>query len=126
MTAMSSDGASLYDQAEIRAKTLEIWDRVFKSSNKVIKDAKDYGFLGMDVAPDPNIHRLLISSKLLAEVVTFLISQAELRDDTESARLMINAKQQLLRLELLANELKANNEDGFNRILAELNAQAVF
>lgn len=123
---MSSDGASLYDQAEIRAKTLEIWDRVFKSSNKVIKDAKDYGFLGMDVAPDPNIHRLLISSKLLAEVVTFLISQAELRDDTESARLMINAKQQLLRLELLANELKANNEDGFNRILAELNAQAVF
>ena len=54
-----------------------------------------------------------------------MVDQAEQRDDTESVRLLLNAKEQLLRLERLAIELKANNEDGFNQVLAELNAQAV-
>lgn len=124
MTA-NEDSQDLYAQAGIREKVLEIWGRVFKASNKVIKDARDYGFLGMDVAPDPNIHKLLVSAKFLAGIVTFLVDQAEQRDDMESVRLLLNAKEQLLRLERLAIELKANNENGFNQVLAELNAQAV-
>jgi hypothetical protein len=126
MTSTNNDGEGLYAQAEIREKVLAVWDRVFKASNKVIQDAKNYGFLGMDVAPDPNIHTLLVSSKFLAEIVTFLVDQAEQRDDIDSVRMLLNAKAQLLRLERLANELKANNEEGFNSVLSELNAQAVF
>jgi hypothetical protein len=122
----AEDDKSLYAQAEIREKVLDIWARVFKASNKVILDAKNYGFLGMEVAPDPNIHTLLLSSKLLASAVAFLADQAELRNDTESVRLLLNAKEQLLRLERLANELKANNEEGFNLVLQDLNSQAVF
>lgn len=126
MTSTNNDGEGLYAQAAIREKVLAVWDRVFKASNKVIQDAKNYGFLGMDVAPDPNIHTLLVSSKFLAEIVTFLVDQAEQRDDIDSVRMLLNAKAQLLRLERLANELKANNEEGFNSVLSELNAQAVF
>jgi len=125
-TGIDSNGEDLYAKEEIRTKVIEVWDRVFKASNKVIRDAQNYGFLGMDVAPDPNIHTLLASSKLLAEIVSFLVGQAEQRDDTDSVRLLLNAKEQLLRLEKLAVELKANNEEGFNRVLAELNTQAVF
>ncbi|CAN7476557.1 hypothetical protein [Caballeronia sp. LjRoot31] len=124
-TDNAKDDESLYAKAAIREKVLDVWARVFKASNKVIQDAKNYGFLGMDVAPDPNIHTMLVSSKFLAEIVTFLVDQAEQRDDTESVRLLLNAKEQLLRLERLANELKANNEDGFNAVLSEINAQAV-
>jgi hypothetical protein len=116
----------LYAKAAIRAKVQNIWARVFAASNKVIHDAANYGFLGMEVAPDPNIHKMLVSAKLFTEVMSMLIVEAEFRDDTESVRMLLNAKEQLVRLERLANELKANNEDGFNAVLNELNSQAVF
>jgi hypothetical protein len=127
MATNSADNSDdLYAKEAIRAKVQDIWARVFAASNKVIYDASNYGFLGMEVAPDPNIHKMLVSAKLFTEVMSMLILEAENRDDTESVRLLLNAKEQLVRLERLANELKANNEDGFNAVLNELNSQAVF
>jgi hypothetical protein len=126
MEASAAEMQELYANQVIRQQVQEIWGRVFAASNKAIQDAKSYGFLGMEVAPDPNIHTMMVSAKLYAEVMNMLVLEAEHRDDTESVRLLLNAKQQLIRLERLANELKANNEDGFNEILAELKSQAVF
>lgn len=103
-----------------------IWTRIFDASNKAIKDAKNFGFLGMEIEADPTIHQMLVSLSLLSTVISFLITQAEARNDTDSVRLLINSKEQLLRLERLANELKAKNEDRFNEILLELESQAVF
>jgi hypothetical protein len=125
MATVTADAGDLYAKDAIRSKVQDIWARVFKASNKVIRDAQNYGFLGMDIAPDPNIHTMLVSVKLFAEVMNMLVIEAELRDDTESVRMLLNAKQQLILLEKLANELKANNEAGFHEVLAEINSQAV-
>lgn len=109
----------------IPARVEIIWNRIFTASNKAIKDAKNFGFLGMEIQSNPNIHQMLVSLSLLSTVIGFLVTQAEARDDTDSVRLLINSKEQLLRLERLANELRAKNEDKFNAILVELESQAV-
>lgn len=117
----------LFDDAAIKQKVLEVWEKVFTASNKVISHANSYGFSGMDVVPSPNIHGMLVSLQIFSTILDILITNADkLEVEYEETRLMLNAKEQMIRMERLATALKANNRNDYELALAALEAQAVF
>lgn len=117
----------LFEDAAIKEKVLKVWGSVFQASSKVISHANNYGFLGMEIIPSPNIHEMLITLQIFSSIIDILITSAEKLDvDYDEIRLMLNAKEQITRMERLAAALKANNRDDFDRALASLEEQAAF
>lgn len=116
--------ALLIEDAEIKARVNKVWEDVFLASSVVIAQARKFGFLGMDIIPDPNIHQMLVTIRLLDDHIDTFIDHDEL--EYNEKRLMLNAKTQLTRMELVAAALKANNREDFDSAIAELENQAHF
>ena len=117
----------LFSDAAIKQKVGKVWEKVFTASSKVIKHANNFGFLGMEIIPSPNIHEMLVAMQMLSSIIDILITNAEkLGIEYEETRLMINAKEQITRMERLAAALVANNRDDYEQALASLEKQAAF
>lgn len=121
---MNDKLALLIDDAVIKARVNKVWEEVFLASSIVIVQAKKFGFLGMDIIPDPNIHQMLVTIRLLDDQIDTFVGHDEIAYDEE--RLMLNAKKQLTKMELVATALKANNREDFDSAIAELENQAHF
>lgn len=121
---MDNKIALLIDDAEIKARVNIVWEKVFHASNIVIVQAKKFGFLGMDIIPDPNIHQMLVTIRLLDDQIDTFVGDENIEYGEE--RLMLNAKKQLAKMEIVAAALKANNREDFDTAIAELEGQAAF
>lgn len=117
----------LFDDLLIKAKVESVWNKVFESSNKVIAQARSHGFLGMEVVPNPNIHTMLVSLQAFTALIDIIITNAEVFNvDYDATRLLINAKEQITRMEKVAAALKANNREDFDAAIGEIERQAAF
>jgi hypothetical protein len=118
---MDQKKVNLFDDEDIKKQVIEVWATVFSASNIVIQHAKQFGFDGMVVVPNPNIHQLLVPVRLLSQwIEVFLCENMEY----DQVRLMLNAKQQLLRMEMVAAALEAGDLENFNRTMEEIQNQA--
>lgn len=118
---------SLYDNEEIRNRVNKIWALVFQNSNTVLKQSKTFGFLLMENGPDPNIHAIVVKLQMFSSVMDILINVGpDAGLEYEQTRLIINAKEQLSRMERVAAALKAGNEEDYNASIDELERQAPF
>jgi hypothetical protein len=114
----------LIEDAAIKARVNVVWEKVFLASSIVIAQAKKFGFLGMDIIPDPNIHQMLVTIRLLDDQIDTFVDHEDVEYNEE--RLMLNAKKQLAKMEIVAAALKANNREDFDAAIAELEGQAAF
>lgn len=116
----------LLDNDDVRVKVEEIWSEVFRSSNKVIKQASDFGFNGIEAIPSPNIHQILLHLQVFDALIDILLSYGKDQDlGYEQERQLLNAKAQLVKMGQLAAALKANNKDDFELTLAAMKGQLV-
>lgn len=120
---MDTKRISLLDDEIIKQRVVEAWEAVFSASNIVIQHAKHFRFDGMLVA-NPNIHQLLVPVRLLEQWIDVFLSNEAMEYD--QIRMMLNAKQQLLRMEIVAAALEADNREDFDRAMAEIENQAQF
>lgn len=105
----------------------KVWESVFKTSNKVLADYHKYGFSGMAIVPDPNIHQMLFSIQVVNLFIDLLINSADnIGIEYDEIRKLINSKQQFALLEELASALKANDRGGFDTAMEKLRVQCVF
>jgi hypothetical protein len=117
----------LFDDLLIKTRVEAVWSKVFESSNKVISQARNHGFLGMEIVPNPNIHMMLISLQAFTALIDIIITNAEAFNvDYDATRLLINAKEQITRMEKVAAALKANNREDFDSAINEIERQAAF
>lgn len=117
----------LFQDAEIKKKVEEVWAKVFHAGNKVLQHAKQYGFLGMEIVPKPNIHEMMVSLQLFSALIDVLITNADsLGIEYDETRLMLNAKEQITRMERVAVALRANNRGDFEAAVKVLETQAPF
>lgn len=117
----------LFEDAEIKQKVADVWAKVFDASNRVLRHANNFGFTLMEIVPSPNIHEMLATLQIFSSVIDILITHADrLGIEYDEIRLMINAKEQITRMERVAAALKANNRNDFNVALADLERQAAF
>lgn len=118
---MSDD---LFDDEAIKAQVLAIWEEVFNASTSILEHAKRYGFLGMEMIPNPGIHEILGALKILESIFDELISFPEL--PYEEKRLILNAREQFTRIERVAVALKEGNRDDFEAAIQRVKNQAPF
>ena len=104
-----------------------VWTDVFATSNLVIKQSGLYGFNGIELIPNPNIHQMLASMSVVSVMLDKITEKLDRIDlDPDDTRLLLNAKQQILRLEQVAAALLAKDEPLYNEAILELKKQAVF
>ncbi|MHB1299321.1 MAG: hypothetical protein ACYCY8_00450 [Burkholderiales bacterium] len=121
------EAATLLEDSDIKDKVIEVWSKVFEASNRVLKHANNFGFSLMEIVPSPNIHEMLAALQIFSSVLDILINHADkLGIEYEETRLMLNAREQLTRMERVAFALKANNKEDFDLSLAALEKQAAF
>ena len=97
----------------------------FAASNKVLVDEKRFGFLGMEAIPDPNIHQMMVLLRALNAALVSIPEEFGTLQYEEN-RLILNAREQITRMEMVAAALKANDRDGFDEAIKKLEAQAAF
>jgi len=120
---MIDEQALLINDAAIKVRINKVWEEVFEASGVVITQAKKFGFLGMAIIPNPNIHQMLVTIRLLdSQIDTFIADDLEY----EEKRLMLNAKKQLTKMEVVAAALKENNRGDFDAAMKEMETQAAF
>lgn len=111
----------------IKDRVEQVWSEVFKNSNTVLKQAKDYGFLGIDIVPSPNIHEILLYLRVFDALMDILLdSAANFELDYDQVRRLLNAKGQLVNMGKVASALKAGNREDFESAIAALRNQAAF
>lgn len=126
---MNGDKVINFDIQAATIAVAEAWTNVFATSNLVIKQSGLYGFNGIELIPNPNIHQMLatmgVVSGMLDKITESLgCSGVDIKPD--DTRLLFNAKQQILRLEQVAAALLAKDEALYNESILELKKQAVF
>ena len=114
----------LVDDKIIQQQIEEVWIRVFNASATVIEHAKQFGFEKMGIVPDPNIHTILTTLRIFNVIIDSLLASAENLDEPfAEIRILLNTKQQLLCMEMLANALKANDRTTYEQYLGQLKNQ---
>lgn len=116
-----------FGDATVKEVVHQLWANVFQASNKVIRDAGLFGFDGIELIPDPNIHQMVNALAVISGALDIMIS---LLDDAEinhnEVRLVLNAKKQILSMEYVAAALKSGNREDFDKAIEELKQQAPF
>lgn len=119
-----SESVILLEDFHTKMLLEEAWGKVFAVSNKIIDQARKYGFGGMEIIPNPNIHDLLIVIDLMDGMLNS-IYHSGLLDDYEQQRACLNAITQISKMETVALALKNNDEATFKEAIQDLERQAV-
>lgn len=120
------DADNLLADKEIIERVQKVWAVVFEASGKVLQHANTFGFNGMGVIPDPNIHKMLTSLRMLSALMEVLSNDKYVELSYEERRLILNSKEQLNRMERVAAALDANDRAGFDEAIRCLEKQAAF
>lgn len=124
---MAQEIIELFDEQDIKLRVEKVWGKVFSASNKVISQAKNFGFSGIEIIPSPNIHDMLVRLQVFSAVIDILVTHAELFEvEYAETRLLLNAKEQITRMERVAAALKANNRADYIEAISTLESQACF
>lgn len=121
---MDNKVTSLFDEEKIKERVNKVWDAVFAASNKIIVQAQKYGFHGIEAIPNPNIHVILGQLRIFSAVMGSLVGDEAL--EYEETRLILNAKEQLMRMERIAIALVAGNREDYDEAISALERQATF
>lgn len=105
----------------IRVLVLEVWGQVMHTGNRVIAQWTEHGYEEMGIVPDPNIHALLVEVRKLEEMMDKILASEHL--DYSQSRMLINAKQQVLWMELLAAALTNDQRSDFDDVITKLKNQ---
>lgn len=132
---------SLGDDKEVNERIQEAWGRIFLSSNQILAHAKRYGFTGIERFPSPNIHKML---HILREIDTRLAGilgllqeenspesadeatqQLDHRRTFDSIGKIVDAREQILKMELVAAALRANDKEAFESAIEKITIRPV-
>lgn len=114
----TASGASQWTLIEQRVD--EICTDVFKTASDVLKSVDHLGFLDLLSAPKPNAEDMMLRVKVVDSVFTAIISYFERNDKHDLVHKMLNAKQQILHLEMLINAVKSKDMDESQRLVGLL------
>ncbi|MDD3884531.1 MAG: hypothetical protein PHW66_06300 [Gallionella sp.] len=122
-----SDNVALILDVAITQKIQKSWEAVFKASSKIIQQSGLYGFDGMELIPNPNIHQMLRSLKIVSVMLTEIVDRLEsLEIGTDEVRLLCNAQEQIARMERVSLALISNDRELFDLAIQDLESQACF
>lgn len=100
-----------------------VWDHVCENIVLILRECDMHGLVGILTAPDPSIESRIHALKKLDSICQVVIDN--LTDAQYStARIMYNAKQQILNLEMLLSAAKNGDNTNFDLAKDRLNGQS--
>jgi hypothetical protein len=117
---MAENGPTLEELSET------IWNEVCHNVGVVLEECKWYGLAGILIAPDPTLESRIGALKRFDKVCTVIVTALEEQNGKHysTIKTMLNAKQQMVNLELLLNAAKNADEEGFKEAQLKLDGQA--
>jgi hypothetical protein len=117
------DKQSLSPRGDVTSKVQELWEKVFKNSNEVLHQHTHFGFDGVKNGT-PNIEQRLFQLQAIGAVLDILMNNSALGNlDYEQQRQILNAKQQITNMEMVAAAVKADEEADYIEAVAILEKQ---
>ena len=114
---------SLSTRDEVTSKVEELWGKVFKNSNEVLHQHVQFGFDGVKNGT-PNIEQRLFQLQAIEAIFDILLNNSLLGTlDYEQQRQILNAKQQITNMEMVAAAVKADEEADYLEAVAILEKQ---
>lgn len=105
-----------------RRRIEAVWATVFRASNKLIRDAKHYGFEHVGEQSSPNVEEMVGVLRMCGAVIDLLMTPDL---PYEQSRQLLNARSQITVFERVAISLQAGRKSDFEDALRELEKQAV-
>jgi hypothetical protein len=96
---------------------------VFKTASDVLKSVDHLGFVNLLSEPKPNAEDKMLRVKVVESVFTAIIGYFEQNDKHDLVQKMLNAKQQILHLEMLIYAVKSKDMEESNRLVGLLGNQ---
>lgn len=112
-----------FGEKEIKELVEELWSEVFKTSNSLIKDTKAFGFGDMEILPNPNIFQMLNTLTIIDNMIDIILPLDQIGKVNSSVNLL-NAKQQILNMEMIATAIKSKNREAYDEAVRRLHRQA--
>ncbi len=100
-----------------------IWEHVCANITLILQECDLHGLAGILTVPDPSIENRISALKKLDIICELIINSSD-PADYSVARIMYNAKQQILNLEILLSAAKNNDPDNFEHAKNCLNGQS--
>jgi len=114
---------SLGEQDEVKRKVEELWGRVFKNSQEVLRQHVHFGFDGVKNG-NPSIDDRLSKLQAIETIFDILLNKSLIGElEYEQQRQILNAKQQITNMEMIAAAVKANKEEDYLAAVAVLEKQ---
>ncbi|CAG9933673.1 hypothetical protein [Candidatus Nitrotoga arctica] len=112
---------NLFDSDEVKKRVDKVWERVFLNCNSVLRQSKIYGFYCCQEVPHPNMHALIVHLNIFSAVMNILVTQGmETGVDYDQTRLILNAKEQLTKMERVAAAITANNKKDYQMAIQDM------
>ena len=109
--------------SDLKLLAEDIWHNVCKNISLILEECDLHGLSGVLVVPDPSLEsRIKVLKKL--DIICQLIIDSTDDSGYSVARIMYNAKQQILNLEMLLTAAKNHDENLFNEAKNRLNNQS--
>lgn len=108
---------------EIERQVDLICTDVFKTADEVLKSVEHLGFVNLLTEPKPNAEDKMLRVKIVESVFTAIIGYFERHDKHDLVQKMLNAKQQILHLEMLIYAVKSKDMEESNRLVGLLGKQ---
>lgn len=121
---MSTTKAVGIDWDKVKPLVEQAWAGVFQVVNTVIASHDNYGFKSIESKINPSLQDILRGLKVMEAILDAILAENQLEYD--SSRLILNAKQQINCIELIAVALKHGREDDYEEAIAKLSRQAQF
>ena len=99
----------------------KVWHNVVHVVNKLLETHHKYGYAQFQKELNPSLPELLDGFKHVDAALTTLMDSGTLTYD--EFRDAINSKQCILKMKLLSGALKAEEQNDYERIIAELESQ---
>jgi len=113
-----------HDWEKITLAVENICGFIFKTTHDVLKSVGDYGLENLLFEPKPNAEDKLLQIKIFESLFTQLITYFEKQDKNDLVMKLLNAKQQILHLEMLINSVKSSSFEDCERLIELLSTQA--
>ena len=99
---------------EMEDTVVEIWGAVCSNIEQVLRECQLYGLAGILMIRDPSIQERIDALKTFDRVCQIIVDNIP-GEDYSIVRMMLNAKQQIINLEILLSAAQNDDSDGFDR-----------
>ncbi|CAG9932417.1 hypothetical protein [Candidatus Nitrotoga arctica] len=112
---------NLYDSEEVKKRVEKVWERVFLNCNSVLRQSKIYGFYCRQEVPHPNMNALIVHLNIFSAVMNILVTQGmEAGVDYAQLKSILNAKEQLTKMERVAVAINGNNKTDYESAILNI------